>query len=63
MKIILRSFSRTDIGKLGAVNCHYVIDETKIVLARIQFEGEEIEFDKDYPVKDIVVIKIDYWVF
>lgn len=50
------SFSTIDIGKLGIVDDSYVIDE-------MMFEDEEVEFDKDHPVKDVVVIKIDYGVF
>ena len=51
------SFSRTDIGKLGAINCHWIINQM------IFEEDENVIFDEDPPVRDVVVIKIDGGVF
>lgn len=50
------SLTRVDIGKLGIVNGRYVIDE-------MMFIGEDVEFDKNEPVEDVTIIKIDHGVF
>lgn len=51
------SFSGVDIGKLGAVDCNWTINQM------IFEEDENVVFDEDPPVRDVVVIKIDGGVF
>lgn len=51
------SFSRADIGKLGVIECQWTINQM------IFEEDENVVFDENPPVKNVVVIKIDGGVF